>query len=837
MKTRPSIKPWGTACVAALMLAGCGSGDDEAPPAALPDLQPVALNVKPGPAALNDPAPRAPQLENTGIWQAAPILVSGASAYRKGEFLYQDWLYDDRGATTNGPSAPTRYNRSGRYTYPTDVGTYYENLADLDEVRLKPTATDTAFRLTFNAMSNPALVGTTVALGGSAGTLRAVPFGANAAWPAEVFVTVRGTTGTVSDAATGAALATIPVTNDYERRQVEFRVPFSVYDPRGKTAVRVAAASGLWNAAANAYHVPGTTATATTPGGAGTNVPNPPAFFNVAFRFNEPNPALGTFTRWRDGVQGSVLAATTLLDGVQTHDLSVFHAEVNFAKLAAGSDDDLPGTATGVPQRGFINRVYASPYETQQGIGNPAAPDLFKERGCRPDSLRSADGTASCVPQFAGRLQNYSLFIPDKAPPEAGYGLISDLHGAGDNYNRNPPVTVERTLQLADAGTGSLVFITQGRGGAYWWAGQASAEIWNVMRDILAHYKVDRDKIVAGGISQGGYGSIMQAAAFPDLYAAAIPHVPCVSAGTGYNGTNAPGGAGTFLLPMLDSLRHVPTVVSAGERDSTCAWEHEMGNKAIRDRLDALGYRYEHWSFPAAGHTFAMQACNGISPKPCAYSFLSDFLEGLVPLKRVSNPARVTYVTSDARNQPEYGVVGDHAYWISGLTLRDPAKFYGKVDVLSHGLGEGAAVPNPTQKSTGSDFASGQTIAYNVYNRWFRTLAAGPAVAKRNEVDITASNVSRLVIDGVRAGVDCQAKLNVNSDGPLEVVIGGCLAGDLNLDHQVDCRDVAAIRALAGTGRQDSRYDVRADLTRDGRIDAADADAALKSVAGGSCPA
>jgi len=42
-------------------------------------IAPASVAILPGPAALNDPAPRSPQLENTGIWQADPILISGAS--------------------------------------------------------------------------------------------------------------------------------------------------------------------------------------------------------------------------------------------------------------------------------------------------------------------------------------------------------------------------------------------------------------------------------------------------------------------------------------------------------------------------------------------------------------------------------------------------------------------------------------------------------------------------------------------------------------------------------------------------------------------------------------
>src|SRR5437868_10620009 len=58
----------------------------------------VASGPLPGPAILYEPPATAPQLTNAGIWQAAPILVSGATAYRNGEFLYQDFLYDDHGA-------------------------------------------------------------------------------------------------------------------------------------------------------------------------------------------------------------------------------------------------------------------------------------------------------------------------------------------------------------------------------------------------------------------------------------------------------------------------------------------------------------------------------------------------------------------------------------------------------------------------------------------------------------------------------------------------------------------------------------------------------------------
>src|SRR4051794_16408661 len=54
---------------------------------------------RPGPDILYQKPATAPQLTNGAGWKASPILISGASAYRGGEFVYQDFLYDDHGAS------------------------------------------------------------------------------------------------------------------------------------------------------------------------------------------------------------------------------------------------------------------------------------------------------------------------------------------------------------------------------------------------------------------------------------------------------------------------------------------------------------------------------------------------------------------------------------------------------------------------------------------------------------------------------------------------------------------------------------------------------------------
>ncbi len=54
----------------------------------------------------------------------------------------------------------------------------------------------------------------------------------------------------------------------------------------------------------------------------------------------------------------------------------------------------------------------------------------------------------------------HAVYVPVRVPLSTGYGITTDPHGAGDNFKRNPSVTVERTVSLATPGTGSIVYIT-----------------------------------------------------------------------------------------------------------------------------------------------------------------------------------------------------------------------------------------------------------------------------------------------------------------------------------------------------------------------------------------
>lgn len=295
---------------------------------------------RPGPAILYESAAIAPELTNTGIWHAPPILIPGTTAYRNGEFLYQDYLYDDHGArevldpTDPRASGDTFSKPNGTYTYPTGPG-YNNDAADLVEFRVKPTATATAFRISLNTLENPSLIAFSIAIGGQPGQTYPFPDGANVVAPAGLFLTVHPSGSKLvadlvragSDTAVAGAAPTVSL--DKYRRQIEVDVPHQDWNP-GQSTVRMAMGVGLWNSATGKYLLPGPTATATQPGGAGIAT-NPAGFFNVAFRTAEPFPSETAETGavldaawWRDQEQGTALAQGNI---------SPFYANVSFAKL------------------------------------------------------------------------------------------------------------------------------------------------------------------------------------------------------------------------------------------------------------------------------------------------------------------------------------------------------------------------------------------------------------------------------------------------------------------------------------------------------------------------
>jgi hypothetical protein len=696
---------------------------------------------RPGPNILYEAPATAPQMTNTGVWRASPILVSGASAYRSGEFLYQDFLYDDHGANggQRDPNDPRAQGTSGdlfaapdgTYTYPTNPA-YAMNAADLVELRVKPLADATAFRITLNTLKDPSLVATTIAIGGTPGVNLPWPHGANVTGPGQFFVTVHGTTADFTNAA-GIPIGSAPsVTVDTFRRQIEVDVPHSDWNPSG--VVRLAAGVGLWDNAAGRYLLPQNSADSTHPGGAGL-LATPPAFFNVAFRFHEPFPSpqnpndtFGNAAWWRDQAQG---------DSLRSGDISPFFANVDFGKLAAGTEDD-----SGVPATGAMDRILQSHFETEQGI----------------DYSSTCGEAQSCPGEYRGNLQPYAIYIPPKPPPASGYGMTLLLHSLSASYNQF--LGTRNQSQFGDRGTGSIVITPQGRGPDGWYYDAAGADTFEVWADVAARFHLNPDWTVVTGYSMGGYGTFKFATQYPDLFAKGQPTVGPPGLGIWVPPAPPTGGDSTNTFHMLASLRNIPFLMWVQKTDELVPF---AGTETQARGFDGLGYRYIFDAYTPGDHlTLAVND---------QYQPAADWL-GTTRVNR--NPAHVTYVRNPTMDFSHVGTTADHAYWLSGIRLRNGSGStpLGTIDVRSEGFGQGDPTPGSTQVGAGA--LTGGFFPAIAFSQQSKSWGGTPHTRSADRLDIHATNIANVVINTARARVDCHVALAVTTDGPLAVHLSSC---------------------------------------------------------------
>ncbi len=718
-------RPLGLALALVIAAVPCTAGAASLPGGKAPQPGPKLLYMKRPPVA--------PQLTNRRPWRAKPILVSGTTSYRRGEFLYQDFLYDDSGAKlTLDPGDPRTAGNlfskeNGTYMYPTDVA-FASNAGDLVELRVRRLRRATAFRVTLNTLKDPSLVAFSVALGGTEGEPHEFPFGANVSAPAEYFLTVHPDGDRmVADLtrAAGDEKTSVAARVDRRRRQIEVRLPHSAWNPRKET-VRMAAGVGLWDAEANSYLLPGSSASADTPGGAG-GASDPAAFFNVAFRTDEPFPAptdneqaIVNAAWWRDRAQGNALAAG---------DISEFFASVDFRKLARRVRDN-----SGVPKTGAMDRIYSSRFELSQGADFSVS--------CFPGDA------ATCPGQYQGRLQPYAIYIPEKPMPRRGYGLTLLLHSLSANYNQY--LGTRNQSQFGERGGGSIVITPEARGPDEFYENYGAADVFDVWSDVASRFKLDPRWTVATGYSMGGIGSFKLGAQFPDLFARIQPTV---------------GDEGT--TEVLASLRNVPVLMWNTHGDELV---NNLSFQETADALDALGYRYELNAFQPC----ANPSCSPLFPNHLLlaindwYQPAADFL-GSARVRR--NPAHVTYALYPPRNHPELKLVGDHAYWVSRLKLREGAG-QGEIDAFSHGFGVGDPEPSDTERGTGT--LEGGNFGSLIYTSQKRTWGERPDQPKANKLEIVATGIASAAIDVRRARVGCDVDVEIESDGPMSVVLRGC---------------------------------------------------------------
>jgi hypothetical protein len=446
-----------------------------------------------------------------------------------------------------------------------------------------------------------------------------------------------------------------------------------------------------------------------------------------------------------------------------------------------------------------MSMLFASHFETNQGRRIPSDP-----KGPRPFSFSQQNGFSQgspgenerpglafgwpcregCTPDLASQLQRYMVYVPKAAPPPTGYATLLWLGGyainAGDVVYDGPDLYHE-VGERADHPT--LVVGTDARGADQWAYGQSGASNFETWADLARRFKLDATKTAMSGFSSGAYSANKLSLTFPDVFGKAFicdgldiaPSFPTQNGAADKLpvDTTTVHEPGSMISPLLASRRNQSVMEWAGSTDDFIPYN------ITRTRADiyaAGDYDYEFitWHSVAAEH--ATMCNNGTW----------DVLTGwLGDMKRVENPARVTYVRNPFMDDPYAGLVGNRAYWVSGIETRDRA--LGTIDVASGGLGLGAAAVPPVEMENTSIASDGITlssgydgpdvrhqIAVNPYTREHRKLGPPAPQPVTDTLKIVGKNIASIVVDVARAGVTCDVKLDVASDGPLSVTLLGC---------------------------------------------------------------
>ena len=741
------------ACLAVLLIA--------APAAGAASLPRVPSGQRPGPPLLYERPPIAPQLERSGPFRAAPLLVSGTDAYRGGEYVYQDYLFDDRGAdTVEGSGTQSQRDPEGNFSptagdvlYPT-AGRYAGNAADLVELRIKPTADAVVYRATLNTAkdADAAVVGIGVDTNRAGTAARAWPRGAGVTSPGlDRFVTAWGTGGAVKSFSTGQSkpLPAGAVTIDLRRNQMTIRVPRSLMNPRDDARWRYVAGAGLWDGK-RWKPVPRRRSPGENTAASGDLTEDAPAVYNLAFRFDEPrrkNNAGTPYTtfpgvgNWLEDKQALALKDRST-KGARPGASWDFHADVDFARLAARADAALhrPGRRQA--------RIMSS------GLGLP-------------------EGHRRRFPEYGGALQPYLLSVPPGYDRLRPAGLTFSLHSLGGNYNQFAVFSPNQLRQFGDQ-RGDLVATPLGRGPDGWYIGQAEADFFEVWRDIAGRFSLDPGSVALSGYSMGGYGTYRLGTAYPDLFGRAFTTV--APPGRGIWPTPVPPGprdgdrghcfeptvppsdgqprADTLSYNLLENARWLPYMNWVEAGDQLVPYN---GPTAQQDCFDDIRLRSSLWTFGPGEHLTLATVDQWAAAR--------DFL-GRAAVKR--DPPRVEYAflpTADAR---ELGLRHDHAYWLSGLRARErrgdpdngpPAR--AELDARSLAFGQGQP---RTQRYVDSDPAAGPPQLNTIRGtRW----TGIPKTRPRNALLLELDNLSQGTVDGRRARLkgDRPLCVSVLSDG------------------------------------------------------------------------
>jgi predicted peptidase len=105
--------------------------------------------------------------------------------------------------------------------------------------------------------------------------------------------------------------------------------------------------------------------------------------------------------------------------------------------------------------------------------------------------------------RFLGRIQPYSIYVPDSYSPPGSVPLTLYLHGSGQNHLGQPT----NVLRQLGEQRGAILHMPLGRGPLIPWRDESELDTFEDLGDVLARYNVDLDRMTVSGYSMGDHGT------------------------------------------------------------------------------------------------------------------------------------------------------------------------------------------------------------------------------------------------------------------------------------------------------------------------------------------
>ena len=169
-----------------------------------------------------------------------------------------------------------------------------------------------------------------------------------------------------------------------------------------------------------------------------------------------------------------------------------------------------------------------------------------------------------------GQAFRYQVYVPAEYASRTDWPVILFLHGAGERGADGviqTAVGLGRALRLNTARYPAIIVFPQVPKDSVW-AGAPADAAMAALRQTLAEYRTDADRVYLTGISMGGRGTWYLAYRNPKVFAAVAPVCGWITPTPSFTSTTVvPTDSGPPFAALARQLRDVPIWIFHGEMD------------------------------------------------------------------------------------------------------------------------------------------------------------------------------------------------------------------------------------------------------------------------------